>query len=310
MEPSPHIRHLPAQKAALAAEHWTALLRCALSQNETMLSIADHSSPVNTAYLILKPSAKLFAEGVAVLRRAAAGRFNVSHGWDLVGRPRHAVPRADPSRSIIKYKQMEMYTRDDWSFACGATDQGFYFYMLRVKHALGGELRRVTACQPSRQVRRRAPGLGHYAGEITPERALAPGSACGSPPPLLQSMLRASPSASAYKVARTLAWALRSRLELANLQDEVRRVGRANDSAVSTLARRCDEYIVTGVRCLETALPLWNVTVTPRFARFMQRRKQPLAPGLSSLPASDFLSRLYAHGMDEARPKKPSIFGE
>ena len=49
------------------------LLRCADSSRWALLSLPDHSSPVNGALLVLKPNASLYEEGLGALRRLLNG---------------------------------------------------------------------------------------------------------------------------------------------------------------------------------------------------------------------------------------------
>ena len=46
---------------------WLRVLRCANQSGWALLSLPDHSSPVNTALLVLRPNASLYREGVAAL---------------------------------------------------------------------------------------------------------------------------------------------------------------------------------------------------------------------------------------------------
>ena len=122
--------------AAIARE-WLEMLRCANGSTWAMLSLPDHSAPVNTAFLVVKPSRALYSEGLAALHKAGApGGFNRTHGWFLVGPPSVAVPAGDSSVR----RGSEMRSRDDWGFVCAALDQGFFFYLLRIRHAIGSDL--------------------------------------------------------------------------------------------------------------------------------------------------------------------------
>ena len=129
---------------APAALEWLRVLRCANGSGWSLLSLPDHSSPVNTAFLIVKPSRTLYLEGITALHRAADGAFNVTHGWDLVGPPSRAVPPLDDSRA----RWSEMRSRDDWGFVCAALDQGFFFFMARVAHQVGADLGHCPSPSP------------------------------------------------------------------------------------------------------------------------------------------------------------------
>ena len=203
---------LPQQHAseAGAIDHWVSLFRCVQGRNESFFSLSDHSTPVNTAYMIVKPNASLYEEGIAALMRAAGGAFNRTHGWDLVGPPREVVPPADPSWIMLRRKRLEIFTLNDWTFVCADIDQGFFFYMYRVRHQAGADLLLNTRCQRGskptllpwtrRTARAKARGatnasvdggyewwrpdslseafLHHYAGGRKPETMMTEGQAC------------------------------------------------------------------------------------------------------------------------------------
>ena len=160
-EPWP-LRPLRSRDEKKALAHWLWLLRCFRSQNHSLFSISDHSAPVHGGYFLLKPNVTLHDEGIAVLRRAARGAFNVRDGWDLVGRPRQAVPRSDPAWEIVRHRSMEMFSRNDHSYVCGSSDQGFFFHMYRIRHRMGADMRFAPRCQPS-VARRFTPQIGHCA---------------------------------------------------------------------------------------------------------------------------------------------------
>ena len=81
---------------------------------------------------------------------------------------------------MLKRKRMEMFTSNDWTFVCAEFDQGFFFYMMRIRSALGSDLGRVCSLGPHEKApepRMRAK-LRHYAGGVKPEEALALASRC------------------------------------------------------------------------------------------------------------------------------------
>ncbi len=104
-----------------------------------MVASLDHESPVNTGTLLIRPSTRLFHEGLEHLRTC---RFNASHGWDHVGSPR-SLPleeyrmvlwRPWPNSMLNGTKAFRI---NEWAFVCSAQDQGFFWFMLFVKHHYG-----------------------------------------------------------------------------------------------------------------------------------------------------------------------------
>jgi hypothetical protein len=117
-----------------------------------LLGVADHSSPLNGGMLLLRPSARLFAEGMRVIRRC---RTNRTHGWELVGPPHSlgltprffSLPAGGSTRSapyhvangywFVPLNETVAYRSNEWSFVDGVEDQGFLWYMLFIRHDLG-----------------------------------------------------------------------------------------------------------------------------------------------------------------------------
>ena len=119
------------------ASSWLSMIRCALAQPASLLSWPDHSSPINAGLMLVRPSLRMYEEGMRVLRRRS---FNETHGWDLVGRPSEAVPAADDAWKLSP-GHLEMLNRDSWRFVHGGLDQGFFFYLFRVLHREGADYR-------------------------------------------------------------------------------------------------------------------------------------------------------------------------
>ena len=63
---------------APAATEWLRLLRCANRSGWSLLSLPDHSAPVNTAFLVVKPSRALYLEGIAALHPASSSHSGSS----------------------------------------------------------------------------------------------------------------------------------------------------------------------------------------------------------------------------------------
>ena len=285
---------------APAAIEWLRVLRCANSSRWSMLSLPDHSAPVNTAFLVVKPSRALYLEGVAALQRAASGAFNRTHGWDLVGPPSTAVPALDDSTT----RSSEMRSRDDWGFVCASLDQGFFFYMMRVRSAIGSDLGRVCSLGPHEQpqVPRMRAKLRHYAGGVKPEQSLGLAARCSHDGALVMAARPRSgfwrllrPAAEpklrfvVMEIARSLSWGERTRALGAELLGQpeataprefdrpVRPLCSAATAAplpaapgppaVCPLLRGCVAKLSEGLRCLRAELDFYNVTLLPRSPR-------------------------------------------
>ena len=282
---------------APAAREWLRVLRCANQSGWALLSLPDHSSPVNTALLVLRPNASLYREGVAALQR---GRFNRTHGWDLVGPPSVSTPALDDSLSL----KSEMRTRDDWSFVCASLDQGFFFYMMRIRAQQGADLGRVCSLEEAARKGHHAK-LRHYAGGAKPDESLSNAARCvrgasapqlgAKPPSGFWRLIRPAPEPKvayvAKEIARSLSWGERTRALAAELLGspeaaapreldasapapcaQVNKKPREAPEAASggapppacTLVRSCLATLRRGLRCLRAELDHYNVTLTDR----------------------------------------------
>lgn len=139
---------------SMAARAWSRAL--ARLQASTALLVADPDglAPLNTGFMLLKPSASLFEEGLQVLERCV---YNRTLGWDHVGRPStlgvkplqlpslKLVDSADPvattaaeyGQNMMRLRRTRAYAGDSWDFTSSDCDQGLFFYMLYVKHRKG-----------------------------------------------------------------------------------------------------------------------------------------------------------------------------
>ena len=155
--PSPRAaRSLGAATAATARREvestvydWRALIECAANGSKELLTYPDFSSPVNAAIMLAKPSAARYRDGLDVLRRAAGEAFDGDVGWEKVGRPRAVTPPADDAWRRRR-GHLQMLERNDWRFIGADIDQGFFFYMMRVKVQSGGDIR-LSPCITERQ---------------------------------------------------------------------------------------------------------------------------------------------------------------
>ena len=147
-----------------------------------LLVSIDGSSPVNTGLMLFKPSSWLYQDGLRVLE---ACPVNKSHGWGYVGPPRslRLTPRyfsavADGSTTVrpqvdeahywfTNINETGAFTNNWWRFVAAAEDQGFFWYMLFLRHDLGAYF------NPSEHA---APGaiahtVNHYFGRIAGAKA-------------------------------------------------------------------------------------------------------------------------------------------
>lgn len=102
---------------------------------------ADAMSPVNGGLWLVKPSRPTLNAMLRALRRC---RWNVSHGWDLVGppqslglSPRHPDGQAVSTDVGDVPERSDAYRRNDWSFVNGGTDQGFLWFWFYVRRDQG-----------------------------------------------------------------------------------------------------------------------------------------------------------------------------
>ena len=87
----------------------------------------DAMSPVNGGLWLVRPSLATYRDGLHVLGRC---RYNGSHGGEGAGPPRglHLTPRHTDGRRVVSDAGdsptgNDAYTRNDWRFVGGATDQ-------------------------------------------------------------------------------------------------------------------------------------------------------------------------------------------
>uniref|UniRef100_A0A7S2GPR6 Uncharacterized protein n=1 Tax=Haptolina brevifila TaxID=156173 RepID=A0A7S2GPR6_9EUKA len=124
---------------------WHTLIRCLARSHYALLSYPDHSSPVHGGLLFVQPNSTLYHEGLQVLERSARGPpLNRSLGWAQAGPVHAAVP---PNDHVWMRRRGHTHVVDEgnWDFVGGEVDQGFLFYMTRVRHRLGTD-QRLTRC--------------------------------------------------------------------------------------------------------------------------------------------------------------------
>ena len=109
-----------------------------------LLADPDPRSPFNAGFMLIKPSMRIYEEGIGSLSRCL---FNRTLGWDLVGRPSSLgitplqLGRKDRSIKIRSaasaLKRTRAYRANSWDFPGADTDQGLFFYHLFVRRSAG-----------------------------------------------------------------------------------------------------------------------------------------------------------------------------
>ena len=124
----------------------------------------DSSSPINTGLFVALPSLELYLEGLAVLNNCS---FSLSDGWLGAGRPSSLGLRprylSGPVGGELRLAQTAAYTSNSWDFVCGQYDQGFFWYMLYIRHRFGGYMEPTPRYHSI-----------HWAGIPKPWRAILP----------------------------------------------------------------------------------------------------------------------------------------
>lgn len=147
-----------------------------------LLVCTDGSSPVNTGLMLFKPSIWLYQDGLRVLKTCPV---NKSHGWGYVGKPRslRLHPRyfsatAGGSTTVrpavneahfwfTAINKTGAMTNNWWKFVAAAEDQGFFWYMLFLRHDLGVYFNPDAHSAPGRI----AHTVNHYFGRIAGAKA-------------------------------------------------------------------------------------------------------------------------------------------
>ena len=99
-----------------------------------MLGYSDATTPLNGGlfWLMPPPDERLYIEGLSVLRAPWDARF----GWEAAGAPAALVGSGRPQHA--QQIRMMSWTEIDW----GDFDQGFFLYMLHLRHRRGDYMRR------------------------------------------------------------------------------------------------------------------------------------------------------------------------
>lgn len=137
-----------------------------------LLASSDVHSPINTGVMVLKPSEVVYERGLRVLQRA---RFDRALGFDMIGRPQHALSHLKQSEYWPYLERTRMLTQNDWNFVGGHACQGLFvhvFLAMSRRTALTFAYPKLFLKASER--RRRHSGfvkLMHFAGGLKPWRA-------------------------------------------------------------------------------------------------------------------------------------------
>jgi len=220
---------------------------------------------VNGAVLIVRPNMSIYLEGIDVLRRATRFTpFNTSLGWEHVGRPSEVIP---PTDHVWWRRRRHTHVVDEnnWDFVGGRTDQGFFFYMLRVRHRLGGDLR-MSSCARSPHMNARPSYYFHYgsAGGRKPENML---QQWNSMQQKSRCYGRVVPhfGENGEVIERTISWARRTRAEVSDAMKCLEREEAAASLVAKVELSHLAATLDNGMSCLAAAAQLarhsYNITI-------------------------------------------------
>mmetsp|Transcript_24754 Transcript_24754/g.72771 ORF Transcript_24754/g.72771 Transcript_24754/m.72771 type:complete len:401 (-) Transcript_24754:117-1319(-) len=120
-----------AARALDVAATWHTLFDGMRRGDVDLATFADHSAPINSGFMVVRPDAELYRAGLELLGRANTS-FDIARGWELLGPPRDVVPRTD-----VVWHGKDFMKRNDWAFVGADIDQGFFFHMYRVRRTRG-----------------------------------------------------------------------------------------------------------------------------------------------------------------------------
>ena len=117
---------------AQAVARWVALLHNFVqSPRARVVALPDHSTPVNTGLMLLRPDRALYDDGVRVMRGC---HYNSSHGWHggslEVAAPRILARLRGLHTQRPRWHPAVWQNVQRWAFYAAGTDQGFFYHML------------------------------------------------------------------------------------------------------------------------------------------------------------------------------------
>ena len=116
----------------------------------------DHSAPLNTGLLLLRPTQQALNEALQTLADAS---WSEARGFANVGRPRElhydlqriaAGGDGDARAALSRLNATAMMREDAWSFVNAGGDQGLFWYLYYVKHPEWGTWAGARGCGFSR----------------------------------------------------------------------------------------------------------------------------------------------------------------
>lgn len=123
--------------AQAQARVWAEEVPRFLASSERLLASLDGSGLINGGLVVLRPSAELYEEGIALLRTNA---FSPQTGFNRSGKPSALISRAlldarDPLNASISMRSSHAMRHDDWTFVGAAADQGLLPLVFAARHA-------------------------------------------------------------------------------------------------------------------------------------------------------------------------------
>ena len=132
---------------------WNVALSRFLNSKVNLVASLDRSSPINTGVMLLKPSMRIYLDGVGVLQRR---NFDPFLGFDGAGRPRDALAHLQSTSEWHRINSTHMLTVNDWNFVGGHACQGLFVHLFLVRS--DATMSRFEF--PKNRTFRRAQGLG------------------------------------------------------------------------------------------------------------------------------------------------------
>ena len=166
---------------------WHRSMDIFLRSPASVVASPDHEAPINTAVLLIKPSERIYDRALGVFLHQNLS-FSAKTGFNKVGTPRELIDsaavvdqrklsllasgfgltrnRSSSNDEILRRLQRtRAYTRNAWSFAAGAIDQGIFFLL-----GLVLEPASVTWAQNGCRCSSRPWMITHYWGPYKPWR--------------------------------------------------------------------------------------------------------------------------------------------
>ena len=118
---------------------------------------ADHSAPINTGLLLVRPSTRIYRQVLAAMHHSA---FNLSTGYDGMGPPLRLARSALSLPEVKRLERTQFFARDSWRFDFSGADQGFFYYFFFLRNRYGG--------RPAARAKRGGFSCAHHQGVPKP----------------------------------------------------------------------------------------------------------------------------------------------